>query len=130
MVWDKRLRQSLIFNCDITPRGVENVELTPVFINDNYQPEIMNAADGADLLRKVHALSDDLRAETLEWYDKKMATYLKDASEYQSLYRKKSHRYFMKNLYRFSPRILHRQILTYIKNRAHEMRIRFSRTPE
>lgn len=127
MVWDDRLRESLIFNCDITIQGIENVVLTPVYINDTYQPEIMNENDGKELLLKVKQLSEALSLETLAIYNENLSKYEEDATAAQIIYRKKSHRYFMKNIYRFSPVILYRQMLTYIRNRAIEIKLELDR---
>ncbi len=120
MVWDRRLRESLIFNCNITKHGIENVELTPVFINDNYQPVLMNENSGKDLLSKIHRLSEEISAENLSSFDEKLGNYQKEADDAQRLYRKKSHRFFIANIYKFSPLILLRQIMTYLKNRMNE----------
>ncbi|MEF9427103.1 MAG: CapA family protein [Candidatus Mariimomonas ferrooxydans] len=125
MVWDRRLRESLIFCCDITKQGMENIELTPVFINDNYQPEIMDEDSGRALLLNVRKLSEDLNAETLSSFNKKLFNYQKEADDAQRLYRKKSHLFFISKIYKVSPIMPFRQIMTYVKNRANE----FSKKP-
>ena len=40
MLWDKSLRESIIFTCDITQRGIDNINLIPLYINDNYQIDL------------------------------------------------------------------------------------------
>lgn len=127
MVWDNRLRESLIFSCDITKNGIENMELTPVFINDNFQPEIMADSNGKTLLQKVHRLSETLQAETLSDFDEKLKQYQADASDAQMLFRKKSHRFFMANIYRFQPQILLQQLMMYFRNRAKEFKAELGR---
>ncbi len=122
MVWDRRLRESLIFNCNITKQGIKNIELTPIFINENYQPELMDESSGKELLLKIWKISNELNDEDLSSYNEKLNKYQKKANFAQRYYRKKSHRYFIKNIYKFSPIILFWQIITYLKNRLNEFR--------
>lgn len=127
MVWDNRLRESLIFSCDITKHGIENMELTPVFINDNFQPEIMVKNSGKTLLHKVYRLSEALQAETLSDFDEQLKQYQQDALDAQMLFRKKSHRFFLTNIYRYKPQILLQQIMVFFRNRAKEFKAELGR---
>lgn len=120
MVWDDSLRESVIFQCNITHSGIEDIELRPVFINDNYQPEVLTGQSGEALLSKVNRLSDELQHENVSRISEKLSEYQKTAREINRLYRSKSHRYFLSKIGNYPARILMQQIMVYLRNRKNE----------
>jgi poly-gamma-glutamate synthesis protein (capsule biosynthesis protein) len=130
MAWDKRLRESLIFSCSLTKTGIRDIELTPVYINDTYQPEILKGQEGKDLLMRIQNLSEALSEEDLSSFDEKTCNYEKAAGEMLDAYRTKSHRYFLRHLHQYSMPVLADQIGTYLKRRiewSKQKTIAFSR---
>ncbi len=121
MVWDQRLRESVIFQCIITKSGIQDIELKPVFINDNYQPEILTGQKGEALLSRVNKLSYRLMYENLSCFKEKMSEYNKAAVQINKLYRRKSHRYFLRKIGNYRSRILIQQIVGYLQNRIKEI---------
>jgi poly-gamma-glutamate synthesis protein (capsule biosynthesis protein) len=121
MIWDKHLCESLIFSCTITKEGIGKVELVPIYINNNYQPEIMKENDGKALLSKIYKMSKELEEETLSSFEKKVIQYQKEANEAERLYRRKSHRFFLSRFYKFPMLILIQQLSTYIRNRINDL---------
>lgn len=117
MSWDERLRESLIFNCRITKSGISDFELTPIYINDNYQPEVLTEDRGKELLQRIDKLTKELSRETLTRFDEKSKEYQRDAYGVLQRYRIKSQKYFLANLRRYPVLILLQQIGNYVKPR-------------
>lgn len=121
MLWDSSLRETAIVQCRLTADGVTDFSLLPVRINDNYQPEVLDGEPARALLARIQKLSDELQRlsatpsaiETMESYN--VAAYDAHAKA-----RAKSHRYFLRNAYRFPPGLVVQQLRTYVKNRLAE----------
>lgn len=116
MLWSEELRETAICECRLTPEGVKDLRLIPARINDDCQPVPLEGDRASRLERKLQDLSQRLGAEASG-----------DSSEYDGAalsahrdQRAQSHRYFLKNAYRFPPRILAAQIVTYVTNRLAE----------
>ncbi len=120
MLWDEPLRETAICECRLTPAGVEDVRLLPMRINDRCQPVPLLGAAAADLEARVAALGRGLvTAEggaAVEGPDR----YEVEAETALSIQRARSHRYFLRNAYRFPPGILVAQLKTYVRNRLTE----------
>lgn len=117
MSWDEHLRESLIFNCRITKSGISDIELTPIYINDNYQPEVLVNERGKALLKRIDKLTEKLSQETLTRFDEKSKGYQRNAHEVLQRYRIKSQKHFLANLRRYQIWILLQQIGNYVKPR-------------
>lgn len=115
MLWSEVLRETAICECRMTARGVEHVELLPMRINDQSQPVSLPSADAVRLRSLLKSLSDTLPRDT-----DSQAEYEAAAHAAHSRERRRSHLYFLRNVHRFSPRILAGQLSTYIKNRLAE----------
>lgn len=121
MIWDDRLRESLILKCTLSKTGVDEIQLIPVWINNKYQPQIMNGMAGDELVEKVNVMSKNLENYEIKDLEHDEIEYQKDADNYQRKYRKISHNYFLKNIYRFPFLILIQQIKIYFINRLDEI---------
>ncbi len=121
MIWDSPLRETAIVQCRLTAEGVRDFELLPVRINDDYQPQVLAGEAGKALLARIGALSDRLQhlcanpaeVETMEQYNVA-------AHEEHAKSRAKSHRYFLRNAYKFPPALVVQQLRTYVRNRLAE----------
>lgn len=120
MIWDDKLRESLILFIEFTKSGIKNLDYLPVRINNNYQPEVLNGQAGEKLRKFIQKLSEDVQKENLINKKLKIDLYRQKADDFQREYRSKSHRYFLKNFYRFPLKILIQQIKTYFLNRLDE----------
>ena len=121
MLWEEETRETAICECRLTPAGVEGVRLIPVRINDASQPVPLQGEAAARLDARLGGLSDALgriRAEVAR--PEAAAEYEADAHTAHARSRGRSHRYFLKNAYRFPPRILAGQLTTYVRNRLAE----------
>ncbi|MDB4516750.1 CapA family protein, partial [Crocinitomicaceae bacterium] len=120
MVWDDPLRSSLIFQCDFTKNGIQNVELVPAFINDNFQPELLDGEKASHLLSEIEAYSKQLSEESLSSFEALSSAYVRDADEAQQANRRKCHIFFLSRVWKFPFVIMVQQFATFFRNRVHE----------
>lgn len=116
MLWEEQLRESAIAECRLSAAGVEDVRLIPVRINDDSQPVPLHGEAAARLERRLAALGAALSTPDASL----AARYENDAHLAHATQRARSHRYFLRNAYRFPPRILASQLTTYVRNRLAE----------
>lgn len=119
MIWAEPLRETAICECVLTASGVESVKLIPARINDDYQPVLLSGASAQRLDEKIRQMSDGLASVNSSAAG--LADYQKAAEHELDNQRAQSHRYFLKNSYRFPPRILAAQLATYVRNRFSEL---------
>jgi gamma-polyglutamate biosynthesis protein CapA len=121
MLWDEELRETAICECRLTAAGVADLRLVPVRINDDCQPVTLSGEAATRLERRLAALSTTLaRPEAASTTPEAAADYEASAQRAHSAQRTRSHRYFLRNAYRFPPRILAAQLTTYVRNRLAE----------
>lgn len=121
MLWEEEVRETAICECRLTAAGVEDVRLIPARINDDSQPELLTGEAAARLERRLAALSTALmETPPTEPTPAAMADYDAEAHAAHGRSRARSHRYFLRNAYRFPPRILAGQLTTFLRNRLAE----------
>jgi gamma-polyglutamate biosynthesis protein CapA len=121
MLWDEELRETAICECRLTAAGVEDVRLIPVRINDDCQPMPLSGEAARRLERRLAALSTALsQPGAASSTSVETAEYEAAACRAHSGQRARSHRYFLRNAFRFPPRILAAQVITYVRNRLAE----------
>lgn len=120
MAWDDSLRTSMIFECLLTTEGAKDIRLVPVYINDDYQPEVLSGVTSASILDHVEQMSrrltnSDRSAEPAIERDYAIAAelVLRDI-------RAKSQRFFLSRLSRYPPPLLVQQLTAYFTNRLRE----------
>ena len=116
MVWDRALRETAILSCKISREGVHDVELLPMRINDDYQPEPMLVAEGEALLAEIEKLSRGFGSEPAA-VD---ASYERDADEALRSMRRRSQLFFLSRLWRYPPRALIQILGVFLGNRLQE----------
>ena len=123
MLWEEELRETAICECRLSPSGVDDVRLIPVRINDDSQPVLLHGAAAARLEQRLAVLSAALTQGDAAFTGPHSTTeYEAAAYAAHSRQRSLSHRYFLRNAYRFPPRILAAQVATYVRNRLAERR--------
>ncbi len=121
MLWDESLRETVICECRLTASGVEDVRLIPARINDDCQPVPLLGSAAARLDRRIRRLSEALARLDLESSPPALTTDYEEAAErVLRTQRTRSHRYFLKNIYRFPRQILAAQLVTYARHRLAE----------
>lgn len=106
--WQNKMRESIILQIVLSKEGVVDYSLQPVYINDNFQPEILRNERGLKLLSKLSSLSNDAMFSTsAEELEKYKAEALSEKREW----RNDTKRYFIKNFYKYPIHLL-LQLLT------------------
>jgi gamma-polyglutamate biosynthesis protein CapA len=121
MLWSEPLRETAICECRLSSSGVQSVELLPMRINDDSQPVPLVGEAAARLKSTLDELGASLPRATDSIPEYDVAAHSAHGRE-----RTRSHLYFLRNAYRFPPRILAAQLSTYFKNRLAERGIRAS----
>ncbi len=121
MAWDNSLTNSLIFQCHFTKNGIQDINLIPAWINQNYQPEILADRNAKLLLNEIKTLSEDIEQENLDGIEEKNKIYIKDADLAQQKNRKQCHRYFLFRIWKFLVAIVIQQFAKFFSNRVHEL---------
>ncbi len=62
---DTRPMESIILQCRLDEGGVSDVRLIPIYINQDFQPVVLNDRKGQDILNRVKILSLNLKNENL-----------------------------------------------------------------
>lgn len=119
MAWDPTLRYSAIFRCTIKENTIEDYNIVPILIDGDYRPRPVYGKDGEIIKNMVDSLSNDIYYDINSLYDNE-EEYIKIADRINRNMRKKSHKFFVRNVYRYSPRVLLQQIDTYVSNRLQE----------
>ena len=121
MFWAEKLRETAILECRLSREGVSDLRLTPARINDDHQPVPLDVAVGRPLLERLARLGADLDAlRPPRLPAETTAKYREDANRALREERRRAHRYFLKNVYRFPPRILLQQFTTFARHRIAE----------
>lgn len=124
MVWDDTLRTSLIFQCELSPDGLRSIELIPVFINEDFQPEVLSGPAAERVLRDVAELSGQLAGAASIADADAESLYARQADEAHRRIRSKSHRFFLSRFWKYPAVMLVQQLATYVRNRVHERVVR------
>lgn len=103
-MWQERTRKSMILRMNLSKDRISDIEVVPVHINDDYQPEIVQSEEGKNLLSEIENWSLQIAREELNNFDNSMQEYAVEAAACRSWYRRKVKWYFLRNLYRYPPR--------------------------
>ena len=117
MLWDDSLRESFIFSCSLSKDGIKNIQITPVFINKNFQPEVLTGKAADLLIKKINKLSHELQNNELKDFDIQSKIYKQDADSVLKLIRRKSQLFFLSRIWSYPKFILFQQIKNYLRNR-------------
>jgi len=120
MIWDDHLRETAMPRFRLTAGGAELEALVPIRINDDYQPVPLEGAAAARLLARIDGMSQELQSRADGAAGETQADYERAADAAQRYNRSRSHRYFLRNLYRFPPGIVFQQFYVYLRNRLAE----------
>ena len=121
MIWDDTTRETAVLQCELSENGVHDVRLLPCYINDHYQPIVLDGEKADSLRDKISRLSREIEAESLSDIRAKTLAYVQEADDKHRYIRARSHRYFLRRIWQYPPSILLQQIWRFIVNRLHEI---------
>ena len=66
-LWPKKLRESIILQCEVSPSGIQKVDLVPILLHKKYhRPELYQGEPGKEYLAKVHSLVNQITEKGLQ----------------------------------------------------------------
>jgi poly-gamma-glutamate synthesis protein (capsule biosynthesis protein) len=119
MIWDETLRETAIVRLRLTREGAAVDRIVPVRVNDDYQPEELAGNRAQRLLDRVETMSSALTAHGATPPESE-EDYREAADAAQRDNRARSHRYFLRHLYRFPPSLIVQQFGVWFRNRLSE----------
>lgn len=122
-LWRKELRESIILNCEITKDGVKNFNYLPVYINDQYQPEIYTGIPSTTFMARLKLLSDKIleiisvNSQTLQNKYQQEVEKLARADRLDNLH------HYIRNIFRYDKKLLLENIFLMLKRRIYRKNI-------
>lgn len=116
-LWKKDIRESVLFSCDITKKGVADYNILPIFINDRCQPEVYEGEDSLSFMKKMELLSDNLNKENYNLSDEYDKKYVKEVEQLTRIDKFGHLLHYIKNIHRFNKKMLFENILLILKRR-------------
>jgi poly-gamma-glutamate synthesis protein (capsule biosynthesis protein) len=116
-LWQKQMRESIVFRCELTKTGIGAVEYIPIWINDQYQPEVLEGVRGSELLGRLNRLSRDLQADDLNGYVEKQAKYLQYVQRLLRRDRLDTYFHYLTHCFRYNPKVLMQNFALVIRRR-------------
>lgn len=116
-LWQRNMRESIILKCDLTRQGIKNIEYIPIYINDDYQPEILFSNKGDRILSKLKNLSEAIENEDLSDYQQKVSQYKTNVCNLLRKDRNDTYIHYLLNLYRYPLLMLFQNIYVILKRR-------------
>ena len=107
-MWQRKMRESMIFSCRFSKNKIIDFEIIPVYINDFYQPVILCGVKKEKLLSKI-------TKEYLRYADND--AYKKEVNECRNKYRLDLVKYLVTNFYNYKPSYLYQILESSIKRR-------------
>lgn len=101
--WQEKMRKSLILRVCFSKEGINDIELLPVHINRNYQPELLQGERARDLLSEMEERFSKIAIELSSEFDNSVREYAGEVAIHRKQYRRELKWYFLKNLYRYPP---------------------------
>ncbi|SES77176.1 poly-gamma-glutamate synthesis protein (capsule biosynthesis protein) [Methanococcoides vulcani] len=105
-MWQRKMRESMIFSCKFSKNGIADLEIIPIYINEHYQPTPLYGKDKDVLLSKINnefleRVGDD--------------TYQKEVRNCRRQYRLALVKHLITNFYRYRPMYLYQILGNFIK---------------
>lgn len=105
-MWQREMRESMIFSCRFSKNGIVDFEIIPMYINDFYQPCMLYGNEKDVLLSKI-------TDEFLERVNEKK--YQEDVRDCRARYRLSLVKHLITNFYRYKPIYLYQIFEDFVK---------------
>ena len=116
--WQDYARKSALLRCEITPDGIQRLELLPLWINREYQPTVPEAESMARLRSEFDGFDQQLVSVVSGLPHHDSTAYQALASRVYRKYRMESYRYFLRNIYRYRPTMIYQSLARFIDRRV------------
>lgn len=116
-LWKSNMKETVIFKCTLTKNEIKNLNYTPIFINDEFQPVVANDILSNKILTKLEKLSKDIERNNLKNYNTLMKKYIAFVKKCAKKDRKDTYYYYLKNFDKYNKKMLIKNFVTVIKRR-------------
>ena len=110
-------RETVVFKCQISKNGINNIDYVPVRINRDYQPEILYGTHGVKLQAKMRLWSDDLAKEGFSGIAHKKPRYKRKVKLMTTIYRLQCYLYFLTHLWKYQRSIILSSFKRFLRRR-------------
>jgi len=122
MLWDKRLRESMVLSVCWSSRDVINYKIIPIFINDSYHPLVMSSNKAKELIDRVACLSEYINSQDIDDIEREYLKYCDEYKYISRIYRYKSYLYFLRNLSRYNKKYIYQQLRKTINSKIEDIK--------
>lgn len=122
-LWRKELRESIILNCELTKDGLKGFSYLPIYINDQYQPEIYTGELSEMFISKLDSLSGEIQNDISADSQALLNTYKKEVEELTRDDKIDNLYHYIKNIFRYDKKLLLENIILILKRRLYRKNI-------
>jgi poly-gamma-glutamate synthesis protein (capsule biosynthesis protein) len=122
-LWSPKFRESVILECEVSPKGVVDLKMVPIYINDQWQPELYGGETGRKFLNRMEALSRDLEQSNPTDLTRLEEKYKQELKRLLLQDRIETIVHYFFNLFRYDKRLLLENIVLMLKRRMHRKNI-------
>ncbi|WP_158599149.1 CapA family protein [Methanohalophilus sp. RSK] len=108
-MWQRKMRESMIFSCNISKEGIDDYEILPAIIDKKFRPLLLDGTEKEELKSKITGEFLDIMEE---------ATYIIEVQKRRREYRIDLVKHLIFHFYQYNPRFLHQIISGSIKKRT------------
>jgi poly-gamma-glutamate synthesis protein (capsule biosynthesis protein) len=105
-MWQRKMRESIIFSCSLSKGRIKNFEMFPVIIDKYFRPHLMNGIEKEKLMTQI-------TSDFLEVRDNNM--YLREVRACRQSYHFDLAKHLVQNVYRYNYLYLYQIISKYFK---------------
>ena len=116
--WQRRMRENVVLRIDLCRNGIKDWKAIPIWINDNFQPELLKGKEAEKVLQRVSHLSRLLEQDDLSNSVLRGDKYKNDVARLHRNYRKEVIAYYLRHLLAYDPRILLQNAMVVGKRRV------------
>jgi poly-gamma-glutamate synthesis protein (capsule biosynthesis protein) len=122
-LWQHKLRKSVILKCEISAKGIKNFDIVPIFINNDWQPEIYEGEEGEKIIKKVESLSKAIGNLTLNEYENVQKKYMQEVKRLLIKDKLDIALHYITNIFRYDKSLLLENISLMVKRRVYKKNI-------
>jgi poly-gamma-glutamate synthesis protein (capsule biosynthesis protein) len=116
--WDRMARESMVVQCSISAKGVEQAKTVPLWIGNGWKPEIARGAIAERISRTIDSLASRVGEFAGADYETLSGKYQQLADKAYFHYRLDSYRYFLTRLWKYQPSIIGQSFARALRRRA------------
>lgn len=118
MMWENRLRESMILEITFSSHKIKEYNIIPIFINQTFQPSIIYGEE-RDWFFKRQEIRDKSILDVLNLYTPER--YKEEALIELKLNRRATQKYFLNHIRQYPPKIILQQFMQSIKSRFEDV---------